>query len=91
MIDKPSGELDLAIKNTISRNSNKKIATLFGNIVGMRNRIVHSYQGTNNDGEQTLFTKNKKNIQFEITESYLYDFIIENEKLSDLLHKFRGY
>lgn len=60
----------------------------------MRNRIVHSFRITNAAGEQVLATKekvSKGNQQFEITEEYLLDFIAKNEKLSDMLHNFRGF
>lgn len=33
----------------------------------------------------------KGNQQFEITEEYLLDFIAKNDKLSDMLHNFRGF
>ncbi|MDA9461984.1 hypothetical protein B835_1911 [Enterococcus mundtii 3F] len=43
------------------------------------------------DGEQRLASKDRNHVQFVITEDYLYQFIIENEELSDMLHKLRGY
>lgn len=54
---------------------------------------MHAYQITSR-GKQVLATKTKKekgNIQFEITEDYLTDFIKKNEKLCDMLHSYRGY
>ena len=67
---------------------------MFDELVTTRNRIVHSYRITNSMGEQVLATKEKikdGNRQFEITESFLLDFILKNEKLSDMLHGIRGY
>ncbi len=89
LIDKESGKLMKPIKNTITKASDTQIACLFETIIGKRNRIVHSFQITDTDGEQRLATKNKENIQFVITEKYLLDFIKDNEKLSDMLHSFR--
>lgn len=90
LIDKTSGELLTPIKETITKNSNTKIAKLFSDLISKRNRIVHSFQITK-DNEQILSTKDKKNEQFNITEEYLLDFIRQNETLSSLLHKFRGF
>lgn len=59
---------------------NKK---LFVEIVEKRNRIIHSFSITSPDGEQILATKTKVkdgNIQFEITEEFLMNFIKKNEK-----------
>ena len=90
LIDKTSGELAKPIKQTITLNSNTKIATAFGNLIATRNRIVHSFQGTSENGQQILATKTRDGEQFIITEEYLYDFIKKNEELSDSLHDFRG-
>lgn len=68
-----------------------EICALFGSLCLKRNRIVHSFQITNAEGEQTLATREKNGNQFEITESYLLGFIKENEQLSSLLHSYRGY
>lgn len=70
------------------------IEDLFLEVVNMRNRIIHGFRITSNSGEQILATKTRKkdgNIQFEITNEYLIDFIKKNEKLSNLLHQYRGY
>ncbi|NDV97246.1 selenium binding protein [Dysgonomonas sp. 521] len=91
LIDRTSGRLNTPIKDTITRNSDNTIADLFEKIVDKRNRIIHSFQITDNDGEQRLATKDKDNIQYKITEEYLISFIKENELLSDKLHHFRGY
>lgn len=85
-----SDGLQLNIKRTITKHSNRKIGALFGEIVAVRNRIVHSVQITEND-EQILRSVDKKGIQFTITEGFLIKFIQENEKLALLLHDFRGY
>ena len=79
LIDKVSGKLRDKISTTISINSgNTDIEDLFMEIVEMRNRIIHSFQITSPSGEQVLATKTSKkdgNIQFEITETYLMEFI----------------
>jgi len=90
LIDKTSGGLSEAIKETITKNSSAKIASLFFVIVSKRNRIIHSFQITENN-EQILRTKNKNHEQYNITEDYLLGFIKENEKLSSMLHDFRGF
>ena len=95
LIDKESGLLQPFISNTISNKcGNTDIEDLFLEIVTMRNRIIHSFRITSKTNEQILATKTRKkegNIQFYITMEYLMDFIKKNEKLSDLLHKYRGY
>lgn len=95
LIDLESGHLKESVHEVItSKCGDDKIETLFVQIVKMRNRIIHSYRITNASGEQTLATKERVkdgNRQFEITEKYLLDFIDLNQKLSDLLHKLRGY
>ena len=91
LIDRTSGRLISAIHSTISSVAGDEIATVFDELVKIRNRIVHSYRVTDSNGDQVLCTKDDQNIQYIITEDYLYKFINKNEKLSDLLHKFRGY
>ena len=95
LIDKESGRLRTIISETISKECDTtEIEELFLKIVSMRNRIIHSFRITSNNGEQVLATKSRKkegNIQFEITEEYLMDFIKKNEMLRDLLHQYRGY
>ena len=93
LIDKTSGGLSNDIKMVISAKFGDAIELLFEELTIMRNRIVHSFRITNSVGEQVLATKEKVkdgNRQFEITESYLLDFILKNEKLSDMLHGIRG-
>ncbi len=91
LIDKVSGNLHDEVKNTISKFSNEEIASLFKMLVQKRNRIIHSFQVTNIDGNQILCTKDKSHNQYIITEEYLLIFIKENEKLSQMLHDFRGH
>jgi hypothetical protein len=90
LIDKTSGQLSTPVKETITKNSDSKIAELFSSIIDKRNRIIHSFQITENN-EQILRTKTKNHEQFNITETYLLEFIKDNENLSSMLHSFRGY
>ncbi|MCG8182882.1 hypothetical protein [Tenacibaculum piscium] len=90
LIDKTSGELTEVIKKTITKNSDTEITNKFSKLISKRNRIVHSFQITDNN-EQILATKNKKHEQFIITEEYLLEFIQGNEDLSSMLHDFRGF
>lgn len=92
LIDKESGKLNKVIVATIVVNGGQAIADLFSDLVERRNRIIHGFQITNNDGEQILATKTKVkdgNKQFIITKKYLMQFIKDNEKLSSLLHDYR--
>jgi hypothetical protein len=90
LIDKTSGQLKKPIAETITKNSDEKISSLFSILVSKRNRIIHSFQITY-ENEQILRTKDKSHKQFNITEEYLLEFIQENETLSTMLHKFRGH
>lgn len=87
MIDKTSG----AVKQHIVGKLPEDIVELFGALVDERNRIIHGFRITNDDGEQSIATKEKSGRQFEITEEYLIEFIHKNDQLSDMLHEFRGY
>lgn len=91
LINWTSGDLEPVIKETISRKAGKKIASLFHDLVGKRNRIIHSYAITD-DGtsDQRLGTKDAKHVQWVITEDYLMEFIHLNDELSHMLHEFRG-
>jgi hypothetical protein len=91
LIDMASGELLSPIRETITKYSNKKIAKKFDKLICMRNRIVHSFQITDTDGEQRLATKDKHNIQYVITEEYLQELIKLNNELSTALHELRGH
>jgi hypothetical protein len=90
LIDKTSGQLTKPILETITKNSDEEISSLFSNLVSKRNRIIHSFQITY-ENEQILRTKDKNHQQYNITEEYLLEFIRENENLSSMLHKFRGH
>ena len=58
----------------------------------MRNRIFHSFRCTSSNEEQILATKDRiTNQQFYIDEKFLINFIELNDKLSYLLHEYRGY
>ena len=92
LIDKESGKLIKAIEDTNTTNSDVKIANQFGEIVEMRNRIIHGFRITSPDGEQVIATKVKSSgEQFIITKEYLIDFIKKNDELSNMLHTYRGY
>ncbi len=94
LIDLTSGKLSKPIKETITKKSNTKISNLFADIILRRNRIIHSFQITlpnSSENEQILATKDKQHNQFHITKDYLLDFIKLNEKLSSMLHEFRGH
>lgn len=91
LIDLESGRLKENVKKSISSQFGNDIENQFSKLVEMRNRIIHSYQVTEND-RQILATKEKSSSrQFIITEEYLMDFIKQNEKLSSMLHNLRGY
>ena len=91
LIDKTSGQLKAAINDTITTKAGSEIAQIFSDLVDKRNRIIHSFQITNDDKEQILATKDKQHNQFVIIKEYLLDFIKGNEVLSDKLYTFRGY
>lgn len=92
LVDLTSGALRRKINDTISQRAGNDIAKLFSELVEMRNRIIHSFQITAENGEQMLVTKTRKedgNRQFRITEDYLMEFIHKNEILSDKLYEYR--
>lgn len=91
LIDRTSGNLATPIKKTITKNSNTKIAEIFDILIDKRNRIIHSFQITDDRGIQILATKKRTGEQYIITEEILIEFIQENSHLSKLLHDFRGY
>ena len=91
LIDKTSGNLLSVIDETItSATQNNKISIMFNELVNTRNRIVHSFQITDEYGNQLLATKEKNGNQYRITEEILFEFIKKNEILSSELYKFRG-
>ena len=52
LIDKTSGQLKAAINDTITTKAGSEIAQIFSDLVDKRNRIIHSFQITNDDKEQ---------------------------------------
>lgn len=94
LIDFESGKLKGTVHEVISSRCGTEIENLVATIVNMRNRIIHSFRVTSENGEQVLATKEKAkdgNRQFYITEDYLLEFIRLNQQLSDKLHNLRGY
>lgn len=92
LIDKESGRLKAPIAQTITKNAGAEIAELFSDIVYRRNRIIHSFRCTSSKNEQILATKDRHtDKQFDLEEEYLVQFIKLNDKLSDLLYKYREY
>lgn len=91
LINFPGGRLQKRMQRSALSERND-IIELFASIVLKRNRIIHSFQITNKNEEQSLATLEKETLeQYEITEDILLEFIKDNERLSDLLHEFRGY
>lgn len=90
LIDNTSGQLKAPIAKTITAISNQEIADLFASLVKKRNRIIHSFAGTDENGETMLFTKDRENRQFVVSEQYLLMFIKDNEQLSQMLYDFRS-
>ena len=91
LIDKESGRLKADIAETISAVAGNDIYTLFEEIVGMRNRIIHGFRITAASGEQIIATKERNGNQYYIDELYLTRFIRLNERLSSMLHDYRGF
>lgn len=93
LVDKESGRLKKEISKTISiKSGDTIIEDIFMEIVEMRNRIIHGFLTSSDDGEPMLATKTRVkdgNNQFIIKEEYLMTFIIKNEELSDLLYNYR--
>ena len=60
LMDKEAGRLKKDVANIISKKTgNNEIEVLFCEIIGMRNRIIHSFRITSKTGEQSLATKTK--------------------------------
>lgn len=91
LIEKTSGGLSKAIKETITKESGSDIARLFNELIQERNRIIHSFQITTKNNEQKLNTKNNNNEQWTIEKEELLEFIKKNGKLNCKLHELRGY
>lgn len=90
LIDMTSGNFVQLIKEKLRDDKCDDIANKFNEIVKKRNRIIHSFQITTDDGKQMLATKDRENNQCKITEEFLLEFIQENEELSTMLHDYRG-
>ena len=71
LIDRVSGMLSDPIRETITAKAGPEIQKLFEDVIDKRNRIIHSFQITDKDGEQRLATKHKDGSQEIISESYL--------------------
>lgn len=75
MIEYISGQLKPTAEKILSEKiGNDDIFNLFSDLINRRNRIVHSYQITAEDGPQILATKEKifdGNKRFMITEKYI--------------------
>ena len=93
LIDKTSGQLKSVLENIFvsQLEIEKDITQLFCKLVDKRNRLIHSFQITDNDGKQRLATKDRNNNQYIISESMVLDFIKLNEELSNKLYILRGY
>ena len=94
LTDLESGRLRPSVHNVISTQCGSDVEDLFLNLIERRNRIIHSYRITNSSSQQVLATKTMikdGNVQFEITEDYLLEFIKLNDKLTSMLHNLRGY
>ena len=76
LIDKTSGNLVPIVEKTISKvTKNNVISTMFCDLVNTRNRIIHSFQITDEVGNQLLATKERNGTQYRITEEELFIFI----------------
>lgn len=93
LIDKTSGQLKSVLEDIFvsQLEIEKDITQLFCKLVDKRNRLIHSFQITDNDGKQRLATKDRNNNQYIISESMLLDFIKLNEELSNKLYILREY
>lgn len=92
LLDNNTGYLKRAIEETITKIAGNSIAKLFEDIIKRRNRIVHSFQITDSDGEQKMATRDKETgEQYVITQEYLLNFISDNERLSGMLYSLRGF
>lgn len=92
LIELTSGNL-LNHKNMIISILGKDIYDIFNLLVDKRNTIIHSMP----TGEKVddyvipIYRNDKKNKYVKVDKKYLLEFIKENEKLCDKIHKFRGY
>lgn len=90
LTDKTSGGLSEKIRGQISNTDDLNNALdLFDNLTERRNRIIHGFPVTSDNGEQILCTKDKENTQYYIDKKYMEKFIQDNEKLALLLDNIR--
>ena len=80
-------------KNKIISILGKSIYDLFAKLIDDRNCIIHSIP----TGEKVdnyvipIYRNDSKNKYIRIDKEFLKNFIKENEKLNNKIHKFRGY
>lgn len=92
LIELTAGNL-LNYKNKIISILGKSIYDLFAKLIDDRNCIIHSIP----TGEKVdnyvipIYRNDSKNKYIRIDKEFLKNFIKENEKLNDKIHKFRGY
>ena len=89
LIEKTAGNLKDIVYSILGRD----IYDLFNELVLERNAIFHSFP----TGEKVnnyyipIYRNDSKGLNIEIDKEYLKAFIKKNEKLSDLIYRFRGY
>ena len=83
----------LNYKDKIITILGEEIYSLFSELVDKRNSIIHSIPtGEKVDNyEIPVYRNDSKHKYVRIDKNYLIDFIKKNEKLSSLIHSFRGY
>ncbi len=92
LVEKTAGNLK-DYKNIVYNILGRDIYDLFNELVLERNAIFHSFP----TGEKVnnyyipIYRNDYKGLNIEIDKEYLKAFIKKNEKLSDLIYRFRGY
>lgn len=92
LIELTAGQL-LNYKNKIITILGTEIYNLFSDVLEERNIIIHSFP----TGEKVdnyvipIYRNDSKNKYIRIDKKLLVNFIEKNEKLSDLIYRFRGY
>jgi hypothetical protein len=90
LTDIEAGQIRRRTKDFLIENGFDEIDAVFNDLVNKRNRIIHSFSVTCQDGTQGLNTLDRKtHNQFQIDEQYLHEFIVDNQGFSDLLYKMR--
>lgn len=80
LIDRNSGNLRWPIRQTIAKSSNVFVED-FEALVGVRNRIAHSYQILDESGQPVLAARDHKTGEITVlTSEYLANFIEDNKK-----------